>query len=65
MYENNNFCADLRKGLALAEKHMLKQKAINNSPVIQCLPNGEIVEMSAAELLKEHYGYHVNVSQDD
>lgn len=64
MWSDNNFCANLRKGLALAEKRMLEQKAINNAPVIQCLPNGDIIEEPAAKLLEEHYGYHINIIDD-
>lgn len=58
MWENYDYRIKLRQGLALAEKRMLKQKAINNAPIIQSLPNGDIIEVSATQLLKDHYGYH-------
>ena len=60
MWGNSEYKIKLRQGLALAERRMLKQKAINDAPIIQCLPNGEIIEASAIQLLKEHYGYHKN-----
>lgn len=63
MWENEEYKIKLRQGLALAERRMLKQKAINDAPVIQSLPNGEIIEVSAAELLEEYYGYHINKTE--
>ena len=63
MWENEDYKIKLRQGLALAEKRMLKQKALNNAPVIQSLPNGEIIEASAAQLLEDYYGYHINKTE--
>ena len=65
MWENSEYRIKLRQGLSLAERYMLEQKALNDVPVIQALPNGEIIEASAAQLLEEHYGYHISNNDAD
>ncbi len=60
MWESEEYRIQLRKGLALAERRMLKHKAILDELVIQSSPDGKIIESSAAKLLEDYYGYHVN-----
>lgn len=60
MWENDEYRIKLRKGLALAERRMLKHKAVLDELVIQSSPDGKIYEISATKLLEEHYGYHIN-----
>ena len=60
MWESNEYRIKLRKGLALAERRMLKHKAVLDELVIQSSPDGRIIETSAAKLLEDHYGYHIN-----
>ena len=60
MWESNEYRIKLRKGLALAERRMLKHKAVLDEVVIQSSSDGRIFETSAAKLLEDHYGYHIN-----
>lgn len=60
MWKTDEYRIQLRKGLALAERRMLKHKAVLDEMVVQSMPDGKIVEISAAKLLEDHYGYHVN-----
>lgn len=60
MWETDEYRIKLRKGLALAERRMLKHKAISDELVIQSTPDGKIIETPATKLLEDHYGYHLN-----
>lgn len=60
MWENEEYRIKLRKGLALAERRMLKHKAVLDELVIQSTPDGKIFETPAAKLLEDCYGYHIN-----
>lgn len=61
MWETEEYRIKLRKGLALAERRMLKHKALLDELVIQSSPDGKtIIETPATQLLEEHYGYHIN-----
>ncbi|MBQ7941132.1 MAG: hypothetical protein IJ328_01825 [Muribaculaceae bacterium] len=60
MWESNEYRIKLRKGLALAERRMLKHKAVLDELVIESTPEGRIIETPAAKLLEDHYGYHIN-----
>ena len=60
MWETDEYRIKLRKGLALAERRMLKHKAVLDELVVQCSHDGKIIETSAAKLLEDHYGYHIN-----
>lgn len=60
MWANEEYRIKLRKGLALAERRMLKHKAVLDELVIQSTPDGKIIEAPAAKLLEDCYGYHIN-----
>lgn len=60
MWENEDYRIKLRKGLALAERRMLKHKAVLDEHVIQSTSDGKIYETPAAKLLEDHYGYHIS-----
>lgn len=60
MWKTDEYRIQLRKGLALAERRMLKHKAVLDEVVVQSSRDGKIFETPAAQLLEDHYGYHVN-----
>lgn len=59
--ERKKLSEKLHFGLALAERRMLEEKALRNDCIIQSLPNGKIISVSARVMLRKLYGEKPNL----
>lgn len=59
--ERKKLSEKLHFGLALAERRMLEEKALRNDCIIQGLPNGKIISVSARVMLRKLYGEKPNL----
>lgn len=55
--EVQEFSAKLKKGLELAEKQMLQEKALHGESIVVCDSDNNIVRIPATEVIAKHRAF--------